>query len=474
MIFWLIVTVAAAIGILTAIKGWDWVRKRGEKAATKIEKRATRVRTTLESEADDWVREANQLWPSLRGQPLFWIAVVTLAGMLALNVKFGWDRAGSEALLTAVVLVLLFCAADLALAAIAVKGDKGTADWWKLEKNDRPTSEYFLIGMFTALSCFVVMGSTGDVSNATQARMKAEKGNWAEVEKQIEQKTALRDELVTRRIANGGLSREALEARATEARAAADREASRVKCAAKCEGLKAEAIKWEAQAADSRREDTLNEELAVLHNQMRGADTNRAGSDPFADLAAMGGMSETGFNKWLFIIFGWAFAIGNTILWLLVGDEAGRIRRTEAIRRGEIVDQERATLGLPPKYTAPLEQPLQLAAPTQATGDTIVINMQAEDMRRRFANDADLLEVDGLFGRLLEANEAAMITISELYKLYQVDQLRRDPNARYMTQPTMSQKLLTITQYRDDVEVTSDARIIGWQAKKTATQEAAE
>lgn len=474
MIFWTIFIVALALAVLTSLKGWAWVRSRGKAVAATVEREglraATRARSTLESELDDFVQDAHKVWPSIKGLPLFYIAIVTLTCMVALNVKFGWDRGGHEVSLATIVFILLFSTADVALAVLAVRGDRGTGAWYEFKRDDRKPGERMLIGVFTVMSIFVVIGSTGDVSSQSTARNKVEQSGWQEVQRQLDQKTKLRDELVSRRVANGGMSRESLEVRAKEAKDASDREAERVRCGKKCEELKSEAVKWEAQAADARKEDQLTEEIAVLHGKLKGADTIRDGSDPFEDFSSYAGMSGGQFNKWLFILFGTAFALGNTVLWLLVGDEAGKVRAIEYRRRGEIADSERNTLGLPPKYTAPLEAQALLAPPkAEGAGDTIIVQVSAaEDMRRRFANDADLLEVDRLFGSLVDPSEGGVVTIAELYKAYQVSKLRTDPNSRYMTQPTMAAKLFTIAANRDDVKVTSDGRITGWTIKKLA------
>lgn len=465
MLFWSIFIVAIALGLLTALKGWAWVRGKAAKAERSSAKVASRVYSTLDSELDDWVNEANELWPSLRVMPLFWVALVTLSCMVALNFKFGWDKSNNELTLTAVVLVLLFSLADVAIAILAVRGDRGTHKWYEFERADRAYSEWMLIGSFTALSIMVVIWSTSDISNNTRARQNATQSSYAELHRQIEIKTRSRDELTKRRIDAGGLSREALEARAKEAKDAAEREALRKRCASKCEEKKAEAVKWEAQAADARQEDGLNEELAALHAKLKEAPDIRDGTDPFADLGATMGIAEANLNKWIFIGFGVVFALGNTFLWLIVGDEAGRVRAAEYARRGAIADEDLATRGKAPKYTAPQDAPLAIAPPIAGSGDTIIVNVAAEDMRKRYANDADLLEVDGLFGSLVEAMEGGSVTIAELYRAYQIAKLRKDPNGKYMTQPTMASKLSTISQHRDEIKFTSDGRILGWTLK---------
>jgi hypothetical protein len=283
----------------------------------------------------------------------------------------------------------------------------------------------------------------------------------------VDQMTIQRKVLVERRTANGGLSRQALEARAKEATEAADREADRVKCAKECERKKAEAVKWEAQAADARNEDELTEKIASLQAQLANADDIKEGSDPLEDFAAGMGTDYKIMKKWLFIAIGLTFAIVNTLLWLMVGDEAGRARAAEYARRATIGDTKRQTHGLAPKYTEQLVPQALLPAPGKA-GDTIVVNLSpADQMRNRFANDHDLLEIDGLFGKLITADAAGSITTSELYRLYQVDKLRAGAT-QYMTQPTMVQKISTISQHRDDVRFTADGRILGWTAKVAA------
>lgn len=474
-LFYAAVIVGSALAAATALWGWRAVHGWLMSKRAVVEKRSGLLWQTAESEIDDWVGEANRTWPALKVLPLFYVACLFTLGMIVLDVMFGWSRGGNSINATSLVYILLFVGADLALPIIALQSDKGTAAWHSFEKQDRSWNAWALISLFTFMSMIVVIGSTSEVSTVTSARNTAEVSSIGELRKKIELATQERDQLQTKRINNGGLSREALEARATETAAAAEREGNRKKCASKCETLKAEALEWESQAADARREQDLNEELAVLHAKLRGRDL-RDDADPLARFGeeVVGIPGET-TQAWGLTFLGVLFAIGTTILWLIVADKAGEHRAQELARRGGIGDERRRSMDLPPKYTAPLTTTPLLEHKPESTGDTIIVNMAAQDMRARFKNDTDLLEVDGLFGTLMAADEAGAVTVVDLYRAYKIDVLRANHNARYMTQSTMVQKLSIIAQHRDDVQLTADGRIVGWLlAAATTNAEAAE
>jgi hypothetical protein len=469
MLFWTIFIVLAGLVLLLSLKGMGWAKARAAKAGARVDKYAGSAWTTAESEIDDYVSDARRLWPVLHPMPLFWIAMATLAGMVALNVYFGLIVGGWQLSVVTLILILFFSAADLVLAVTAVRGDRGDGAWYEFSNGDRSAVGWTVISICTGLSMLVVVLSTADIHRGVSAKAGVTQNKWSELQLQVDQMTLARKTLQDKRTANGGLSRQALEIQAKETAEAAEREANRKKCASKCEALKKEAQEWAAQAADARTEDELTEKIAAAQAQLGAADDIKDGSDPVEDFAATVGADYKTLKKWMFIAIGFTFAIVNTLLWLMVGDEAGRTRAAEYARRASIGDEKRRTLSLGPKYLTPATPQGLLPAPDAKSGDTIVVNItQAEDMRRRFANDRDLLEVDGLFGSLLEPVDGASITKTELYKLYRVDVLRRDSTARYMTEPTMVQKINTISQHRDDVKFTADGRILGWTAKATA------
>lgn len=471
--FWLLIVVSLAISVLIAIKGYGWLQKRAASAEKKVSKLAGSARSTLDSELDDWVQAAGFYWPVLRPMPLFWIAVLFAVGMIVLDIAFGLSRGGYAFGVTTVVYILLFVGADLALPVVAVRSDRGKGNWYEVGTPDRSITSSLLISLFTFMSIVVVIGSTSETATLSNANVQATTNSYREINRQIQNKTAIRDSLVETRIAKGGMSREALEIRARETAEAAEREANRKRCGSKCEALKKEAQEWESQAANARKEEELNQELASLTAQLKEAADNRTEGDTLAKFNSdFLGIPEEYTQNWGLTFLGFFFAIGNTVLWLMVGDEAGRARAREYARRAAIADEELNTRGKPPRYTVASEATLALPSPEAKTGDTIIVNVKAEDMRRRFSNDADLLEADALFGTLLEANEGGMVTTSDLYRLYQIDKLRNDPSARYMTQPTMVSKLFIIAQHRDDIEVTSDGRIIGWTARQASAQAA--
>jgi hypothetical protein len=473
MIAWTIFITIAVLLALLALKGMGWMKARAASASAKVDKYGGSAWTTAESEIDDYVADAKRLWPVLKPMALFWIALATLSGMVALNVYFGLIVGGWKLSVVTLILIVFFSAADLVLAVTAVRGDRGNGEWYEFTEGDRSAGGWSLIIICTVLSMLVVVLSTGDIHRGVAAQQGVTQSKWAELQLQVDQMTLARKTLQDKRTANGGLSRQALEIRAKETAEAADREGARKKCATKCEQLKKEAQEWAAQAADARTEDELTEKIAAAQAQLATADDIKDGSDPVEDFAGTIGADYKTFKKWMFIAIGFTFAVVNTLLWLMVGDEAGKARAAEYARRASIGDSRRASMSMPPKYTAPLEAQALLPAPDGRTGDTIVVNItQAEDMRRRFANDKDLLEVDGLFGSLLEPMDGGSITKTDLYKLYRVDVLRRDPLARYMTEPTMISKLFTISQHRDDIKVTGDGRVLGWMAKTTAAQAA--
>jgi hypothetical protein len=476
MIAWTIFITIAVLLALLALKGMGWMKARAASASAKVDKYGGSAWTTAESEIDDYVADAKRLWPVLKPMALFWIALATLSGMVALNVYFGLIVGGWKLSVVTLILIVFFSAADLVLAVTAVRGDRGNGEWYEFTEGDRSAGGWALIIICTALSMLVVVLSTGDIHRGVAAQQGVTQSKWSEMQLQVDQMTLQRKLLQDKRTANGGLSRQALEIRAKETAEAADREGQRKKCASKCEQLKKEAQDWAAQAADARTEDELTEKIASMQAQLATADDIKDGSDPVEDFAATVGADYKTFKKWMFIAIGFVFAIVNTLLWLMVGDEAGKARAAEYARRAGIGDQTRKNkFNLPPKYTVPLQPQLALPAPTDGkSGDTIVVNItQQEDMRRRFANDADLLEVDGLFGTLLHPVNDGGTSISELYNAYRKSVLTLNPSARYMTQPTMATKINTITQHRDDVKFSGDGIILGW-ALKAATAQAAE
>ncbi len=88
-------------------------------------------------------------------------------------------------------------------------------------------------------------------------------------------------------------------------------------------------------------------------------------------------------------------------------------------------------------------------------------------MLKRFANDTQLAETNALFDTLMEKADGGSIEMAKLYRAYQVRVLTENPNARYMTQVTLAQKVAIIARNRDDVRMTADGMIQGWILKPT-------
>lgn len=474
MIFWLILVLGVAFGILVAIKGWAgakaYVRKRAERIGARAEKQSGVLFETATSRIDDEVRAAEHWWPYLQKSGLFYVACFFTLLMIVLDIQFGFSRGGTS-VLACLVLSALFIAADLALPFVAMRSDKGTANWWDFEKSDRSYQAWFLIIMFTIMSCIAVIGSTSEVANTTTAR------NTVSVEirdQKMEQIRAWRTEKAS---IKNERSYAALASLADATEQDAEREGRRKRCGPKCEALKKEAKQYRARAKDAKRKEDLVAKIASAESELRGMGNHRTDEDPLA--SAVEGMSGGAISKQaasdnVLTFIGLLVVFGATLVWLILADQVKADMAREIKRRGEIADEMRQAQGLPRKYTATDEPLAQIEDKSGEPSETIVINMSQEDMRLRFKNDQDLLEVDELFGSLLEPIEGGSVSIADMYKAYKLATLRKNAHARYMTQPTMSQKVYLVATHRDDVQVTADGTINGWVLVQTTASEAAE
>jgi hypothetical protein len=447
-----IAALGGSVVLLLALKLWASM-----KAKPRAAPRATgMLYETSASKIDDFVESSADWWPHLRVMPLFWVASFFSAILLVLDYHFGISYAGPNQMALGIMIGSMFAAADVAVPFISLKGDvderRGAASW-------------VLLVLFTIASFLVVIGSTAEVSTTTGARNDAGVISFKDNQKLLTQRQTERDSIPVDRGA------QALFDLADATDKAAGREGGRVKCAAKCEELTKQATDYRARAQEAKRKEQLTAEIEQIKTRLAGGTSNeqRLDSNPMASaLEGMtaGALSRDGVQRYGLTVIGLFLVAGLTILWVMIGNHLAEEIAWERNRRGEIADAARSQHGLTAKYTAPLGQ-LLLPAPNgkEEVPGNVTINVQAADMRKRYANDEQLLETDSLFDKLLLKGEDGQVTIAALYRAYQVMVLSSDPNCRYMTQPTLAAKLIIIAQNRDDVRVTADGVIQGWVLK---------
>lgn len=464
MLLWIIAALAALVVMMLALKAWARMKARPRPVIPL--KQGGMIFETASSQIDDYVIGAERWWPHLRINPVFWVAAFVTGILVALDYHFGISRAG---LIFGTVLGSLFAAADIAIPFVAMRSDAGTANWYEFDRADRDPVSWALIVIFTCMSFVVVIGSTAEVSTTTGAKKDTSAISYGELTKQLAIWQIERDNIKVDRGAD------ALEALAKETAEAAGREEGRKYCGDKCERLKKEAVDYRSRAEDAKRKESLTGKIEAARKQLESGDVDsRMDSDPLAtaiEAMTFEAIKRDSVRRYGLTVIGILIVITSTLLWMVVADGLGAAIARERSRRGEIADATRASAGLPPRYTKP-EAPVALLAPpsttTTAAADQIVINVSSVDMRKRYSNDPQLLETDSLFDKLLLKADGGAVSFDGLYRAYQVAILTADPNARYMTQPTMAQKLLIIARNRDDVRVTADGNILGWVLKPDA------
>lgn len=455
-----IAAVAAIAAALLILKMWAWRRSA---AADPAPVPGGLIFETTASQIDDYVREAERWWPHLRVQWLFWIACLLTSILIVLNYHFGYAQGGWIGF---AVLGSVFALADIAIPIIALSSDKGVSKWYRFETADRSISAHFLIWMCTSMSLFVVLASVSDLASTTGARRDVQKLSYEETLRKIATWQQERDKIPVDR------GFDALDSLAKATEEAAERESGRIRCGDKCEKLKKEAADYRARAEDAKRKERLTGMIEAAKAQLEAGGSHSQTLDTNSMATVIEGVSgglvtrDQARRFWL-IPLGFGFVILSTVLWMMIADALGFAIARERARRGEIADATRAAAGLPLRYTSaePIAMLTGPATTTTAERDSITINISQANMRERYKNDAQLLETDNLFGTLMSQADGGSLTIEALYRAYQVAILTADPNARYMTQPTMAQKLMTIAQHRDDVQITADGVLRGWILK---------
>jgi hypothetical protein len=457
MVF-VIAAVAGIIILLVALKLWAQAKARPPRPVAT----GGMVYETSASKIDDFVVGAEQWTPHLRIMPLFWLALAGTLIILVLDFHFGYSRGSWQGL---AILGSLFAMADAALPMAAMKHEVD---------DDADGITMFLIVVCTIMSMIVVIGSTAEISSVTGAKTDVGRMDYTDTLKLIETKQQERDSIKIDRGADalGGLAKSTEEAAA--------REGTRSKngkgiCADKCEGLQKEARDYREREAEAKRKEKLTGEIEALKTKLGGAgtDTVRMDADPLAlaiEGMSMGIIPQMSVRRFGLTVLGIGLVVLLTIMWMKVGRDLKSEIEWELAKRGEIADATRSNMGLPQKYTGPTAPAGLITGPnskTSAAEAGITINVSAADMRKRYANDEDLLETDSLFDTLMMKADGGAVTMSALYRAYQIAILTGNPNARYMTQPTMAQKLIIIAQNRDDVRVTADGIVQGWLLKPT-------
>jgi len=470
---------------LISLKGWGWVRNQIVSTSNSAQHSAGEAFDTVESRIDDFVSEAERLWPHIRALPLFYVGVALSILMIMLDVKFGWYRGGESFTLTFIIYAGIFTAADLALPIVAIWSDKGLSDWYLFEKRDRNINTWLLIGLCTFLSIVVVIGSSSEMATVTAAQNNLSQMNYDQTLRQIAIWEDERDKIPPDR------GYKALDVLAKDAEEKANLEATqRGGKGPNYDRFTAAAANYRSRASDAKRKEKLSDNIKMARKQLASGveGTARTNGDPLADainVVTIGNVSQKAAQEWGLTFILMICVITCTAAWMQVADQVKKAALVELKRRGAIADQQRVLQGLPPKYgpgvagidLAEEENPPEPAGLIEShpppeeevkdadpiTMDQIIANLSPGEMKQKLRDDAALVAVDKLFGTLLVPAENTRVHVNDVYKIYRNKLVEeKGTEAPILSKQVVISKLLTISSHREDVVFELDGYIIGW------------
>lgn len=421
--WWLIFGLIAVFAALMSLKGWEWIRQRSERVA----ERAADVADDLEdqfrtawADADDYVERANAVWPSLKHNGFFYIAICTSTILAILGVIGGASL--SSIWLLQVLFACAFVLANVVQAGLAVAGDEGYSAWYQFNKKDRKGWQWAVLWFTLVVNIFGSITGSAAIGSWLTASNDVQVSSYAQTRDLKQSKIQQRDVLNARRMNNGGSSLESLQATATEKEAAAQREAARGGCGSKCERIKSEAIKYRALARDAERERELTEQIRKLDTDLQGMAASgqaKTSSSPHGELiegVSGGTVSRAQVDTYGTSIFWLMWALADLALWLFAGDAAGKYRAREFAKRAERANATLTNQGLEPRYSVLTEQ-AALPAPEAKSGDNITIQVD-DDPAAKIAASDQLTEIDRLFGEAVSAEPDGLVPFGKLHQVY--------------------------------------------------------
>lgn len=477
----LIVYAAAAVAvvvlILASLKGWQWVKSRGEQAATTIEQSYQQSGLpddfrAVWTDSDAFVRAADRWWPYLVGDrkadikpnPFFIPAIVTSVIILVFAILGGAALGGNNiwlGLLFACVMAIV----QITQAVVSISGDKGTADAWQLQKADRSIGSWVLLTALLIVNVFASFVGSITVGSQVNTRANIEATS---LRSQIAQRDRLDQRLaaIDRKLmaSNEGMNAAAIRVKADSLKAEAIRESWRQykgqtvderlvqkgeygkKCGTRCTTLAKKAAALQQLYVEVASKPDIKAQLAQLNERLSESGNVSEETSPIgARLEQMtaGAVSADDVGKNIITVFQILIVFLDFVLWLRVGDLLGRARATEYERRAELANAYLINNDQPPRYPRAQQSiaaPPMLPAPEppDASG-TVVVGVEM-DVVGTITASPELSRIEALANNTLEPVEGRAITFGVLYRIY-VETEKAKGAAKWMSQAAFNAAL---------------------------------
>ena len=446
-----------------------------------------------EWQLDQWVDEARSLRRSLMQVPLLTgLCIFFLAICLTYDVIGALSFAGGSWLV--IPLIGVFVAGDLAVFYAGVSGDRTPSEWWRFSQEDRSPLNWLTIGLGTVLSLIVVLMAQSEFADQTQVRHTTQATTFTTLTSALESKRQQLAGLPVEPLPASELAEQA-EAKTREAKRESYRGRNVAvvpaeptdfgrKCGNDCKKLIEEARVLREREGIARQRARLQSEVASLTQRLQQGSQDgrlRAQSNAYGQkISYATGVDAWTANQITALVVGIISLSLLAIVSLILGERVRAIELTELQRRGAQADKQRTqSLGLPAKYVRVPELPPLIEAPP-TTDEVHVHHVHADELKRRFANDPQLLEIHALFGSMLVRSAGENTPIDEIHRRYKIAALMANANASPATRPKFTDALSRIIMVRDDV-VLSSGTVVDWiinpewsAAQSAPTQEAAE
>jgi len=501
LIFYAVAAVALVVLILASLKGWQWVKSRGEHAASTIEKSYKQSGLPEDfravwTDADDFVRGSDRWLPYLLGDraagikpnPFFIPAVITSVIILVFAI-LGGAALGGNNLWLGLLFACVMAIVQITQAVVSASGDKGTADAWQMEKADRSIGSWALLACLFVVNVFASFVGSITVGSQVNTRANIESTNLrsqiAERQRLDQRLTAIDKKLMA---ANEGMNAEAIRVKADSLKAEAIRESWRrykgqavderlvrqgkygPKCGTRCSALAKQAAGLQQLYAEVAAKPDIKAQLAQLNTRLQDSGNVSAEGSPIGERLeqmTLGAVSADDVGKNVITVFQILIVFLDFVLWLRVGDLLGRARAAEYDRRAELANAFLINNDQAPRYprkTQDVATPPPLPAPAlpEAQG-TVVVGVEM-DVAATIAASPELSRIEHIVQNTLEPDGDRAITFGVLYRVY-AETERAKGAAKWMPQATFNQALKRWCELRRHQQ--SGGKLLGFMLATT-------